>query len=110
MIEPEEPRHFKLKQLDASTLCRIAGRDVSKTTKNLSETCTWFWNNVDHVPIEYPTGKEPRHDESGFSLVARSHREHPSAARILVSPLGRLSPRGHGCPQVRWGNENAKTG
>ena len=33
MIEPEEPRHFKLKQLDASTLCRIAGRDVSKTTK-----------------------------------------------------------------------------
>jgi hypothetical protein len=69
MIEPEEPRHFKLKQLDASTLCRIAGRDVSKTTKNLSETCTWFWNNVDHVPIENPTGKEPRYDESGFSLL-----------------------------------------
>ena len=82
MIEPEEPRHFKLKQLDASTLCRIAGRDVSKTTKNLSETCTWFWNNVDHVPIEYPTGKEPRHDEFGVlscgplssrASVSRSH-------------------------------------
>jgi hypothetical protein len=27
------------------------------------------WNNLDHVPNEYPTGKELRHDESGFSLV-----------------------------------------
>ena len=58
MIEPEEPRHFKLKQLDASTLCRIAGRDVSKT-------------DLDHVPNEYPTGKALRHDESEFFSLVR---------------------------------------